>query len=127
MTFDESFDQLRSSLMFSTYLSSYNMVDFSGHGPRVMPSAHLPCDESTEPVSCPWSPERAASVQAAAVRLFTWIHGHAASTIMFNRTFYKLGKKCKPVARRRVEEASCGQCAGLMQRPRAGFADSTRL
>ena len=49
-----------------------------------MPSSHLACDGSMEPVSCLYPPF------------------HAASTIWFSENFYKFEKICKPVARRHV-------------------------
>ena len=60
----------------------------------LMPSSHLACDGSTEPVSCPYPPFRAASVrrQEAAVRFSYGFTGSAASTIWFSEKFNQFGK-----------------------------------
>ena len=74
-----------------------------------MPSSHLACDGSTEPVSCPYPPFRAASArpparQEAAVRFTYGFTGSAASTIWFSEKFYQFEeeKNRMTVARRHV-------------------------
>ena len=59
-----------------------------------MPYSHLACDGSTEPVSCPYPPFRAASVrrQEAAVRFSYGFTGAAVSTILFSAKLYKFEK-----------------------------------
>ena len=73
-----------------------------------MPSSHLACDGSTEPVSCPYPPFRGASVrppcmrrQEAAVRFSYGFTGSAASTIWLAGSYTNF-KNRKSVARRHV-------------------------
>ena len=63
-------------LNFRTYVSARPGII----GWKLMPSSHLACDGSTEPVSCPYPPFRAATARPPAeaggsCEIFVWIHG----------------------------------------------------
>ena len=69
----------------------------------IMPSSHLACDGSTEPVSCSYPPFRAASARppcGGRRRLWDFriygFTGSAASTIWFSEKFDKFGKIVRP-------------------------------
>ena len=88
--------------------SCLKLVWGGGRAMALMPSSHLTCDGSTEPVACPYPPfpcglhEASLRRQEGAVRFSYGFTGSAASTIWFSEKFYKFEKNCKTVVRRHV-------------------------